>query len=147
MRALSSRPPRRGTTVIEIGVVLAMLGLVAGIAVPRFTAYRDWIATEAAATSALALLSTARHAAIRRATVTAVHFDTALAVVTVFAGTDTLLRRPLGAVHGVRLRASRDSIAYAPNGMGFGAANTQIILSRGAAADTVTVSRLGRARR
>jgi hypothetical protein len=31
--------------------------------------------------------------------------------------------------------------------MGFGAANTQIIVSRGAAADTVTVSRLGRARR
>jgi Tfp pilus assembly protein FimT len=128
-------------------VLLTMLGLVAGIALPRFTRYRDWIASEAAATTTLAVLSTARHAAIRRATITAVTFDSSSALVTVFTGSDTLLRRPLGAIHGVRLRASRDSIAYAPNGMGFGAANTQVILTRGAAADTVTVSRLGRARR
>lgn len=147
METQLARHTRSGTTLTEIGVVLAILGLVAGMTLPRFTAYRDWIATEAAATSALAVLSMARHAAIRRSTVTAVRFDTVSAVMTVFAGADTLLRRPLGVVHGVRLRASRDSIAYAPNGMGFGAANTQLILSRGTAADTVTVSRLGRARR
>ena len=69
------------------------------------------------------------------------------AAVTVFAGPDTIERRPLGTVHGVRLTVTRDSIAYAANGMGYGAANTRVILSRGAAAETVTVSRLGRVRR
>ncbi|HSA57870.1 MAG TPA: type II secretion system protein [Gemmatimonadaceae bacterium] len=137
----------RGTTLVEIGVILAVIGIAAGMALPRFTSYRDWIAADAAAASTMAALSTARHAAIRRATVTAVRFDTAGAWITVHSGPDTILRRALGVVHGVRLAASRDSIAYAPNGMGFGAANTRLILSRGAAAETLAVSRLGRARR
>lgn len=137
----------RGTTLAEIGVVLALIGIAAGIALPRFSSYRDWIATESAAASTMTALSVARHAAIRRATVTAVRFDTSGALITIFSGPDTILRRALGAVHGIRLQASRDSIAYAPNGMGFGAANTRLILSRGAAAETLAVSRLGRARR
>jgi hypothetical protein len=33
------------------------------------------------------------------------------------------------------------------NGMGYGAANTRAIVTRGIAAETVTVSRLGRVRR
>lgn len=138
---------RRGTTLAEIGIVLTLIGLAAGITLPRFSSYRDWIATESATASTMAALSVARHAAIRQATVTAVRFDTASARVFVFTGPDTILQRDLGAVHRVRLRASRDSIAYAPNGMGFGAANTRLILSRGAAAETLAVSRLGRARR
>ena len=63
------------------------------------------------------------------------------------AGIDTIEHRPLHEVHGVSMSTSRDSIAFAPSGMGFGAANTQIILRRGNAADTIAVSRLGRARR
>jgi Tfp pilus assembly protein FimT len=127
--------------------VLTIIGLVAGFAVPHFGAFRDAVSARAAATSTVALLSVARHAAIRRAATTAISFDTVTASVTVFAGPDTIERRPLGAVHGVRLAVTRDSIAYAANGMGYGAANTRVILSRGAAAETVTVSRLGRVRR
>lgn len=136
-----------GITMVEIAVTLTLIGIVTGVAMPRFTSYRDRIATDAAAASTLALLSTARHAALRRATVTAVRFDTASSRLIVFADRDTIATRPLGEVHGVRLATSRDSIAYAPNGMGYGAANTQIVLRRGAAAETVTVSRLGRVRR
>lgn len=140
-------PKRRGTTLVEIGIVLAVIGIATGIALPRFTSYRDWIATESAAASAMSALSVARHAAIRRATMTAVRFDTTGARITIFSGPDTILQRSLGTLHGVRLHATRDSIAYAPNGMGYGAANTRLILSRGAAAETLAVSRLGRARR
>jgi Tfp pilus assembly protein FimT len=128
-------------------VVLAMLGLVAGIALPRFADYRDQIEVEAATNATVALLSTARHAAVRRSTVTAIAFDSTSAVITVFAVRDTIECRPLFAVHGVRLAVTRDSIAYAANGMGYGAANTRVILSRGRHADTITVSRLGRVRR
>jgi hypothetical protein len=42
---------------------------------------------------------------------------------------------------------TRDSIAFYPSGLGYGAANTRLIVSRGAAAETVTVSRAGRVRR
>jgi Tfp pilus assembly protein FimT len=138
---------RTGTTLIEIGVTVGILGLMAGITFPRFGTYRDRIAVDAAATSTLSLLATARHAALRRATLTAVHLDTTGAIILLVAGPDTLERRSLRDVHGVTMTTSRDSIAFAPSGLGYGAANTQIILRRGAAADTISVSRLGRARR
>jgi Tfp pilus assembly protein FimT len=138
---------RRGTTLLEITTLLVILGILASIAFPRFAGYRDRVSVGAGTTSVVAMLATARYAAVRRATLTAIAFDTATATITVFAGGDTIERRSLGAVHGVRLTASRDSIAYAPNGMGYGAANTKLVVSRGAAAETLTVSRLGRVRR
>jgi prepilin-type N-terminal cleavage/methylation domain-containing protein len=137
----------RGFTLMEVSVSVVLIGLMAGLTLPRFTGWRDRIAAESAASSTVALLSTARHAALRRAVVTAVSFDTANATVLVHAGVDTIARRALGEVHGVRLATTRDSIAYGPAGLGYGAANTRIIVARGAAAETVTVSRLGRARR
>jgi Tfp pilus assembly protein FimT len=92
----------RGLTLLEVTAVVVMIGLITGLSIPRFGAFRDRIAVKGAATSAVALLSTARHAAIRRGAITAVSFDTISAVVTVFAGPDTIERRPLGIIHGVR---------------------------------------------
>jgi Tfp pilus assembly protein FimT len=138
---------RLGTTLIEISVTVGILGLMAGLTLPRFGSYRDRVAVHAASSSTLSLLATARHAALRRATRTAVHLDTLTATVSVVAGIDTLVRRPLHEVHGVVFSTTRDSIAFSASGLGYGAANTQIILRRGSASDTISVSRLGRARR
>jgi len=138
---------RTGMTLVEVGVTVSILGLLAGLTFPRFGSYRDRIAVDAATSSALSLLATARHAALRRATRTAVHLDSAQGTVFIIAGVDTLERRPLREVHHVEFSSSRDSIAFAPTGLGYGAANTQIILRRGLAADTISMSRLGRARR
>ena len=138
---------RRGTSLIELLLVLIVLAVVAGIAIPRFREVRDRVAADAGATAVVTLLSMARHAAVRRARVTAVVFDTAAGDIVVRSGADRLASRPLRAVHGVALATTRDSVAYAPNGMGYGAANTRVIVSRGAAAETLTVSRLGRVRR
>ena len=138
---------RSGMTLIEVGVTIGLLGLMAGLTFPRFGTYRDRVAVDAATSSTMSLLATARHAALRRATRTAVHLDSTRGTVFIVAGVDTLERRPLREVHGVEFSTSRDSIAFASTGLGYGAANTQIILRRGAAADTIAVSRLGRARR
>lgn len=138
---------RSGMTLIEVGITVGILGIMAGLTFPRFGSYRDRIAVDAATSSTLSLLATARHAALRRATRTAVHLDSARGTVSIVAGVDTIERRPLRDVHQVEFSASRDSIAFTPSGLGFGAANTQIILRRGVAADTIAVSRLGRARR
>lgn len=138
---------RSGMTLIEVGVTVGLLGLMAGLTFPRFGTYRDRIAVDAATSATMSLLATARHAALRRAARTAVHLDSARGQISIVAGVDTLERRPFRDVHGVEFSSSRDSIAFAATGLGYGAANTQIILRRGAAADTIAVSRLGRARR
>ena len=138
---------RSGMTLSEVGVTIGLLGVMAGLSFPRFGTYRDRVAVDAATSSTMSLLVTARHAALRRATRTAVHLDSARGTVFIVAGVDTIQRRQLREVHGVEFSTSRDSIAFAATGLGYGAANTQIIVRRGAAADTIAVSRLGRARR
>ena len=138
---------RSGMTLIEVSLTVGILGIMAGLTFPRFGSYRDRIAVDAATSSTMSVLATARHAALRRSTRTAVHLDSVRGTVWIVAGADTLERRPLREVHGVEFSASRDSIAFASTGLGYGAANTQIIIRRGAAADTIAVSRLGRARR
>ncbi|MBK5189740.1 MAG: hypothetical protein JJD97_15970, partial [Gemmatimonadaceae bacterium] len=47
---------------------------------------------------------------------------------------------------GVAFAASRDTVTYGASGRGYGATNSTIVLRRGAAAETVYVARLGRAR-
>ena len=59
----------------------------------------------------------------------------------------TFIARAGPARHGVTLTATRPEIRFYPNGMGFGAANTKIILRRGDAVDSLTTSRLGRLKR
>jgi len=138
---------RFGMTFIEVSITVAILGVMAGLTFPRFGSYRDRIAVDAATSSTMSLLAAARHAALRRATRTAVHLDSARGSVSIVAGIDTIEQRPMREVHQVEFSTSRDSIAFAPSGLGYGAANTQIILRRGVAADTISVSRMGRARR
>jgi prepilin-type N-terminal cleavage/methylation domain-containing protein len=128
---------RLGMTFIEVSITVAILGVMAGLTFPRFGSYRDRIAVDAATSSTLSLLATR----------TAVHLDSSRGTVFIVAGVDTIEQRPLREVHQVEFSTTRDSIAFAPSGLGYGAANTQIILRRGGAADTVSVSRLGRARR
>ena len=57
-----------------------------------------------------------------------------------------LARYALGHAHGVSLVTTRDSIAFDARGLGYGAANLTLVARRGAAADTLVVSRLGRTR-
>jgi len=140
-------PLRRGTTLPELIVVLIIVGVLATIAVGRTTALRDRLSVRAAATETMATFALARRWSVSRATRTAVAIDTASASLIVRSYADTIAHRRLASSHGVSISASRDSMAYAPNGLGYGASNLTIIIRRGSAADTISVSRLGRVRR
>lgn len=133
-----------GFTLSQIIVTITVLTLLTSVAVPRFIRYRDRLSVHAATMDVVSALSRARSVAFQRSTRTAATFDAASTTLAVHSYGDTLEVRPLGVLYGVSLGVSRDSVTYAANAMGFGVSNTRIIVSRGAIAETVTVSRLGR---
>ncbi|MBV9881203.1 MAG: prepilin-type N-terminal cleavage/methylation domain-containing protein [Gemmatirosa sp.] len=142
---LPLRSPR-GTTLPELLVAVTVAAILGGIAVAGAARLTDVLNARGAARELRAALETTRHLAVLRATRAAFTVDTARASLAVRLGADTAIVRELGALYGIRLSASRDSIAYAANGLGWGAANARLVARRGAAAETVTVSRLGRVR-
>ncbi|MCU0617766.1 MAG: hypothetical protein MUD17_11890 [Gemmatimonadaceae bacterium] len=135
---------RRGTTLIEQLIGLSLLSLLFGISVHGASTLRDRLAVRAARHAVRDALAFARERAIAGGTRVAVRIDRARSRVVVHVGTDTLYRAPLASTWGVALDATRDSTAYGASGLGVGAANLSLILRRGALADTITVSRLGR---
>ena len=132
---------RPGTTLLEQLLVITLLALLALIAMTSGAPLLEAAAVETASRDATALLGLARDHALSAGERTAVHFGPQRVVVHI--GTDTVARADF-TDRGVRLHATRDSMAYAANGLGVGAANLRLILSRGAHADTITISRLGR---
>lgn len=102
----------------------------------------DRLAVATASQEVVDVLGTAREIALARQQLTAVHLSMPSRQLVVQSGGDTLARTVLP--DGVSLLTTRDSLAYAPNGLGYGAANLRVIVARGHAADTITVSRLGR---
>ena len=138
---------RPGLTLAELLLTCTLIGLAAGIAVPRAGAALDALRLEQAAHEVAGAVTLARAAAIRRGAYADLIIDDARGALRVVSGGDTLLARDLHAMHRVALHASRDTITYAPNGLGWGIANSTIVVAIGARAETVTVSRLGRLRR
>jgi prepilin-type N-terminal cleavage/methylation domain-containing protein len=138
---------RHGTTLPELLLVLIVVGVLGSIAVVRVSALRDRMGVRSATAETVATFAAARRWAVTRATRTAVSIDTAGGSLTVRSYGDTVAHRLLARSHGVTLVATRDSMAYAPNGLGYGASNLSIIIRRGTVADTIAVSRLGRVRR
>jgi Tfp pilus assembly protein FimT len=128
-------------------VVMAVVGVLIAIAVARTSSLRDRVSVRAAATETVAAFALARRWSLSRASRTAITFDTAASTLVVRSYMDTIARRSLGSSHGVSVSTSRDSMAYAPNGLGYGASNLTVVLRRGSAAETIFVSRLGRVRR
>lgn len=138
---------RPAVTLAEVAVVLAVMGVLLALAAPRIAGSADRAAVGAAAGELTSLFATARRTAIHRRVPVAVEIDTMRGAVRVVAGGALLLRRDIAGAYGARLSANRDSMAYDPRGLGIGAANLSVIIRRGAAVDTVVVSRLGRVRR
>ena len=138
---------RRGLTLVELVLTCTFIGLVMGIAVPRAGAALDALRLEQAAHEVAGALTLARAAAIRRASFAQLIIDEATGRIRVESDGDTLLERDLRALNCVSLRASRDTVTYAASGLGYGVANSTIVVSINALAETVTVSRLGRMRR
>ena len=136
-----------GFTLLELLLAVTIICTLTGITIPRTRRLLDAIATRGAAGDAVNMLELARHVAMTRGERVSVDIDSAQARLTMRAGNDTIKRRDEKAIHGVRFAATRTPVVYSQLGMGFGVSNLTIVVTRGQAAETVTVSRLGRVRR
>lgn len=137
---------RKGFTLIELAITISIVGVLTGITIARAGAFIDRIEVHGARTEAESMFSRARHIAIAHATQTTLDIDPQRRTLSIRGSTDVLSSRDVGVAHGVVIETNRTSITYSPIGIGYGAANFTMILSRGRAADTIYVSRLGRVR-
>jgi Tfp pilus assembly protein FimT len=135
---------RSATTLPELVVVIALVALISGFVLPAFKRTLDRIETRGAARETMMAFFTARAQAIALGRRTWISLDAKGGRVLVVSRGDTLLMRAVVAEHGVTMTATRDSMAFYPDGLGLGGANVSIIFARGSAADTVIVSREGR---
>jgi hypothetical protein len=125
-----------------------LVGAVTLLVAPRWGPWRDGLAVDRATHEVASFYHTARYAAILRSQMVRMEVGgTLLRAVYEGTGDSTFLLRPGPARLGVTLEASRSTIRISPNGLGYGAANTRLVLRRGDAADTLTTSRLGRLKR
>jgi type IV fimbrial biogenesis protein FimT len=137
---------RRGASLAELLITLSILGVLTSVAVPRASQLADRVSVRGAAQDVVVTLAAARAAAVRRGAYASFVADPRTGQLRVVSGGEVLLVRYLAQARGVKIEASRESVTFAPGGLGWGAANTTVIVSRGTRSDTVVMSRLGRVR-
>ena len=137
---------RSAFTLLELTLVLTIAGMVLALTAPRFALLRDRAAVQSAVSDLGGAFSAARQFAIARRSQVAIVLDTAGGTVEVHSYGERLLRRTLRAAYGISLGANRDSAVYDARGLGYGVSNITVTVRRGAIVDTLTMSRMGRAR-
>ncbi len=135
-----------GFTLLDCVAALTIISILTAISVPKAGGFLDSLSVQGATSDAFAIFSTARSAAVTNGAQASVDIDTARTTMAVRVGQDTVLKRDLGRVHEVKISATRQSITYSANGLGYGAGNLTLVIRRGRAVDSLFVSRLGRVR-
>jgi Tfp pilus assembly protein FimT len=139
----------RGATLPELMSATLIIAVLSSTVVPPLRRFLDRAAVVSAADHVAALHDAARQGAIARRLLARYEIDVGRVNVTLATRNrrgswDTLRVVPLGAV---RVSASQRVVTFSPLGIGFGASNTSVVLARGVAVETLTVSRTGRLRR
>ena len=137
---------RQAFTLPEMLLVLALAGILLGIAVPTLSAALDRIEVAAAAGHVVAAHQRARLMAVTQSMVTVLSVDS-LNLTIRRRGPMTPLWSEAGpAAHRVSLTGPGRQFIFSPEGFSMGLSNATLRLTRGNATRTVIVSRLGRVR-
>jgi prepilin-type N-terminal cleavage/methylation domain-containing protein len=137
---------RRGFSLPELVLILALIGILLTIAVPPLADALDRIEVAAAAGHIVAAHQRARVMAITRSQVVVLSVDAAALTIRPRGMAAALWSEPGPAAGGISLAGPIRQFTFSPEGFTMGLSNATMRLSRGAATRTVVVSRLGRVR-
>jgi prepilin-type N-terminal cleavage/methylation domain-containing protein len=136
----------RGFSLVETVLVLAVVGILSGIALPHLSGLLDSIEVDAAAHHLAAAHQRARLMAITRSQVLLLTVEDSLLTIRQ-RGQDSVLWREEGpSAARVTLEGPARQFTFSPEGVTLGLSNATLRLARGAAHRSVIVSRLGRIR-
>lgn len=132
-------------------MVVVVVSVMMGVAIPYLMRSSDRGGVTESTVAISTMHARAKLAAIQRGRVTRLKMNPSSSLMWVVAtkasgsGLDTL-----GSVEnlydrfGVRITSTRDSLVFTPRGLGTETSGTTIIVSKGTAADTITISAAGR---
>lgn len=137
---------KHGFTLVEAALTLAVLGLLLGIALPRFGALKQGVSVESAAQNIAAAHRRARISAIVHGRPAILSVAAGSLRITLAGAGQPHWSSPGPSAHGVTLAGPPRDLTFSPLGITTGLSNATFHLSLGAATRTVVVSRLGRVR-
>jgi prepilin-type N-terminal cleavage/methylation domain-containing protein len=137
---------RHGFTLPEILLLLAVLGLCLGIALPRVAALRDSVMVDQEARAIIAAHRRSRMLSITRSRPAVLQIDPDSMSVRVAGDAQDAWRARGPSANGVTLEGPARRMTFSPLGYTTGLSNATFRLSRGEARRTIVVSRLGRVR-
>jgi prepilin-type N-terminal cleavage/methylation domain-containing protein len=137
---------QRGFSLFEIMLVLAVVGLMGGIAIPHLAGILDSIEADAAANHIVAAHQRARIMAVARGQVTVLTVDAGRLVIRLRGLESPLWSEAGPSAQRVALAPVSHQFTFSPEGITLGLSNATMRLTRGSALRSVVVSRLGRIR-
>lgn len=137
---------QKAFTLPELVLVLAVAGILVGIAVPRLAATLDQLEVHAAAAHLVAAHQRARIMAITRNQVVVLSIDSTALTISPRGGGAVLWSEIGPAASGVALAGPTRRFTFSPEGLTLGLSNATLQLSRGGSIRTLVISRLGRVR-
>ncbi|HEY7635181.1 MAG TPA: GspH/FimT family pseudopilin [Gemmatimonadales bacterium] len=137
---------RRGFTLVEIALALALLGLSLAIALPSLKALSNSLAVSRAAEEIAAAHRRARMLAILRSHPVVLSVTQDSLTIRLAGASSDLWGGSGPSASGVLLPGPQRHITFSPVGLAMGLSNASFPLARGSATRTVIVSRLGRIR-